>query len=217
MDEKFWHDRWKKNDIGFHQNEANPNLVNNFHKLPMKENGRILLPLCGKTLDIGWLLSKGLRVVGSELSEFAIKELFNQLELSPEINERGPIKHYHAHNIDIFVGNIFELKTNLIGAIDAIYDRGAYVALPETIRHQYSQHLINISQQAPQLLVTYDYNQSLMEGPPFSISSADLENNYLKTYEISNLNSQQVEGGLKGICEAKENVWLLQERTKATT
>ena len=213
MDENFWHDRWRKNDISFHQNEANPNLVTHFHNLQIKEKSRIFIPLCGKTLDIGWLLSKGYSVAGSELSEFAIDELFKQLEISPKIDERGTIKHFHAPNIDIYAGNIFELNKEILGPVDAVYDRGAYVALPETIRAQYSQHLINITSNAPQLLVAYEYNQSLMDGPPFSIQPTEIEANYIKSYEITNLNSQDVEGGLKGICAAKENVWLLQERT----
>lgn len=213
MDENFWHDRWRKNDISFHQNEANPNLVTHFHNLQIKEKSRIFIPLCGKTLDIGWLLSKGYSVAGSELSEFAIDELFKQLEISPKIDERGAIKHFHAPNIDIYAGNIFELNKEILGPVDAVYDRGAYVALPETIRAQYSQHLINITSNAPQLLVAYEYNQSLMDGPPFSIQPTEIEANYIKSYEITNLNSQDVEGGLKGICAAKENVWLLQERT----
>ena len=152
-------------------------------------------------------------MAGSELSEFAIDELFKQLEISPKVDERGAIKHFHAPNIDIYAGNIFELNKEILGPVDAVYDRGAYVALPETIRAQYSQHLINITNNAPQLLVAYEYNQSLMNGPPFSIQPTEIEANYIKSYEITNLNSQDVEGGLKGICAAKENVWLLQERT----
>ena len=213
MDENFWHDRWKKNDISFHQNEANPNLVTHLHNLPIKTKSRIFIPLCGKTLDISWLLSKGYSVAGSELSEFAIDELFKQLEISPKVDERGAIKHFHAPNIDIYAGNIFELNKEILGSVNAVYDRGAYVALPETIRAQYSQHLINITNNASQLLVAYEYNQSLMDGPPFSIQPTEIEANYIKSYEITNLNSQDVEGGLKGICAAKENVWLLQERT----
>ncbi|MGH1405247.1 MAG: thiopurine S-methyltransferase [Rhodomicrobiaceae bacterium] len=210
MDENFWHERWKNNEIPFHESVANKHLVNNFDKLQINEKSRIFIPLCGKTLDIGWLLSRGYRVVGAELSEFAITELFKQLEVTPVIKDTGSLKCYSAANLDIFVGNIFELKIEEIGLVDAIYDRGAYVALPEEIRSQYSQHMKNITKNAPQLLIAYEYNQDLMKGPPFSIPPTELEINYNDTYKITNLNSQDVEGGLKGICAAKENVWLLK-------
>ncbi len=210
MDENFWHERWKKNEIPFHESEANKHLVNNFSKLQIKEKSRVFIPLCGKTLDIGWLLSRGYRVVGAELSEFAINELFKQLEVNPIIKDTGSLKCYSAPNIDIFVGNIFELTIEDIGLVDAIYDRGAYVALPKEVRSQYSHHMKDITKNAPQLLIAYEYNQDLMKGPPFSIPPKELENNYNDAYEITNLNSQDVEGGLKGTCAAKENVWLLQ-------
>lgn len=210
MDETFWHERWKNNEIPFHESEANKHLVNNFDKLQINEKSRIFIPLCGKTLDIGWLLSRRYRVVGAELSEFAINELFKQLEVKPIIKDTGSLKCYSAPNIDIFVGNIFELTIEYIGPVDAIYDRGAYVALPKEIRSKYSQHMKNITKNAPQLLIAYEYNQDLMKGPPFSIPPTELEINYNDTYKITNLNSQDVEGGLKGICAAKENVWLLK-------
>ena len=76
MEKNFWLDRWENKEIGFHQNKANPLLTKNFEKLSLKDESRIFIPLCGKTLDIGWFLSKGYKVAGCELSEIAIKELF---------------------------------------------------------------------------------------------------------------------------------------------
>ena len=75
MDESFWFQRWESNNIGFHQSEANPLLVNAFTELALAKGRRVFLPLCGKTLDIAWLLSKGYRVAGAELSELAIDQL----------------------------------------------------------------------------------------------------------------------------------------------
>jgi thiopurine S-methyltransferase len=75
MDDNFWIQRWETNNIGFHQSEANPLLVNVFKELALAKGSRVFLPLCGKTLDIAWLLSKGYRVAGAELSELAIEQL----------------------------------------------------------------------------------------------------------------------------------------------
>ena len=211
MEIDFWHERWEKNEIAFHKTEANPLLVKYFKQLALANGSRVFLPLCGKTLDISWLLSNGYRVAGSELSTIAIEQLFTGLGMEPKISRLGEIDHYSARNIDIFVGDIFHLSKKMLGLIDAIYDRAALVALPKVIRDQYTAHLIKITDQAPQLLICYEYDQSLMEGPPFSISSGELDQHYGDHYQLSAITSVSVPGGLKGKCVAKENVWLLQK------
>lgn len=209
MDEKFWLNKWEVKDIGFHQTEANPLLVKWFKKLLLEQGSRIFLPLCGKTLDITWLLSMGCRVAGAELSERAIKELFLELEIKPRVVTVGSLKHYIGKNIDIFVGNIFDLSAVTLGAIDAIYDRAALVALPEAMRCQYSSHLLQITNRAPQLIICFEYHQELLAGPPFSIDATEIDQHYGDAYRLNLVESVEVAGGLKGVCAAKENAWLL--------
>lgn len=213
IDAKFWHDRWEKNEIPFHERKPNPILVDYFGQLKLKKRARVFVPLCGKTLDIHWLLSKGYRVAGAELSQIAIGQLFKELRLEPTISKlKSAGLKYSAKNIDIFVGDIFKVTRARLGSIDAIYDRAALVALPEAVRKRYTAHLKKLSNTAPQLVVTYNYDQSVMPGPPFSITNAELVKHYGKTYKLVLLNSQSVPGGLKGKCPAIENVWLLKEK-----
>lgn len=206
----FWHNKWARNEIAFHRSTVNPHLVNNIETLSLAKGSLIFLPLCGKTLDIAWLLSIGYRIAGVELVEAAIEQLFAELGMQPRISIVGNIKVYSAKNIDIFVGDIFELSKEMLGSVDAIYDRAALVALPEEIRSQYASHLMKITQQSPQLLIAYHYDQSIVQGPPFSISNEEVELHYKSNYDLSLLVSIDVEGGMKGKCEAKENVWLLR-------
>ena len=211
MDQNFWLQKWKTNEIAFHESEANPALVKHLPKLSLTKGNRIFLPLCGKTLDIGWLLSQGYRVAGAELIELAIEQLFQELKVSPKIVKLNQIIHYSAKNIDIFVGDIFHLSKKILGSVDAVYDRAALVALPKEIRRRYAAHLIEISDQAPQLLITYEYDQNVMAGPPFSVSNEEVKEYYSGRYDLTLLESTQVSGGLKGQCTAKENIWLLKE------
>lgn len=210
METSFWHQRWEKNEIAFHEKEANPLLVQYFNKLSLAEGARVFLPLCGKTLDIHWLLSKGYRVAGAELSKIAIEQLFADLGVEPTISRTGELDHYGAKDLDIFVGNVFDLSRRMLGHVDAIYDRAALVALPETMRDRYTAHLTGITDRAPQLLICYEYDQSLQEGPPFSISNQEVSRHYTNSYRVTFLESRDVIGGLKGKCAAKENVWLLK-------
>ncbi len=209
MEHSFWHDRWVSGRIGFHGRETNPLLVTHFPDLSVPENGRVFVPLCGKTLDIAWLLSKGHRVAGAELSELAIEQLFEELGVEPSISDLGKLKRYSAESIDIFVGDIFDLTASMLGVVDAVFDRAAFVALPEDMRAAYASHIADITGTAPQLLITFEYDPTLIDGPPFSITDEEVKRRYGDRYELSSLALVDVAGGMKGVT-AKENVWLLK-------
>ncbi len=212
MDPDFWHQKWERNDIGFHRAEANPLLVEYFGRLPARKGGRIFLPLCGKTLDIAWLLARGYRVAGAELSRTAVEQLFAGLGVEPGITETGEWSRYSASGINIFVGDIFRLSGAALGPVDAVYDRAALVALPAEMRARYTAHLEEITAGAPQLLICYEYDQALAEGPPFSVSDEEVDRHYRAAYALTRLASVEVPGGLKGKCAAREKVWLLKGR-----
>jgi thiopurine S-methyltransferase len=210
MKENFWHQKWERGDIAFHENEVNPFLIEHFEKLNLPKDSRVFLPLCGKTRDVAWLLACGYRVVGAELSELAISELFKDLGLAPETSRVGELIRYSANNIDILVGDIFAVSADYLGPVSAIYDRAALVALPAGIREDYTSHLINISDGAPQLLITYEYDQQLIEGPPFSVNEVEVKQHYGTRYHLKSVESKNVAGGLKGQVAATETAWLLQ-------
>ena len=212
MDSNFWHQRWENNEIAFHENKANPLLVKHFSELSLAQGSRIFVPLCGKTLDICWLLSHGYRVAGAELSHIAIEQLFMELGMQPEISTVGEVERWSANNLDIFIGDIFAVSRKMLGRVDAIYDRAALVAFPEEMRNLYTAHLTEIAGKAPQFLICYEYNQSLVQGPPFSICNEEVHRHYSDNYELTLIANTDVSGGLKGKCPAKENVWLLKRK-----
>jgi thiopurine S-methyltransferase len=219
MDKAFWHGRWEQGKIAFHENVVNPLLVKHFDELSLARRGRVFLPLCGKTLDIGWLLARGYAVVGVELSNIAIEQLFAELKVDPAISQAGRLKHYRSLNLDVLVGDFFDLSREQLGRVDAIYDRAALVALPEATRPRYAAHLMEITGKAQQLLISYEYDRSAMEGPPFSISNQEVERHYGANFVLTLLASADVRGGLKGMCAAKESVWRLASAssTRAST
>lgn len=210
MQHDFWHNKWQNNQIGFHLAEANPLLVKHFATLNLKQGARVFLPLCGKTLDIAWLLAQGYHVAGAELSQIAIEDLFSSLNLTPTITTQGEIQHYSATNIDMFVGDIFKITPAILGKVDAVYDRAALVALPEEMRQRYTMHLAALTHTAPQLLVCFEYDQTLQAGPPFSVTANETTQHYQHLYDLTLLTSEAVDGGLKGVCPAVEHVWWLK-------
>ena len=210
MKHEFWHHKWEKNEIGFHLPEVNPLLVKHIPILGLQKGARIFLPLCGKTLDIAWLLAQGFRVAGAELSVIAVEDLFNNLKLTPMITKLGDVKHYSAPNIDIFQGDIFKLTHAMLGIVDAVYDRAALVALPDEIRKIYTAHLISLTKCVPQLLILFEYDQTLHAGPPFSINANEVKQHYQSAYELTLLESLSMPNGLKGQFPASEHVWWIK-------
>ncbi|HBR48959.1 MAG TPA: thiopurine S-methyltransferase [Nitrospira sp.] len=212
MDASFWHNRWQTNQTGWHERAVNPLLITHFPSLHLPPGKRVFVPLCGKSLDLGWLLSRGYAVAGAELSELAVTQLFAELSMQPNISEVGTHKHFHGEKIDIFVGDLFDLSREVLGPVDAVYDRAALVALPEAMRVQYTTHLKAITSLAPQLVISYEYDQTVVPGPPFSVTSDELYRHYSDSYTLTPLAHIDVLNGLKGKCPATEHVWRLEKR-----
>jgi len=212
MDASFWQDRWQSNRIAFHLDEANPLLVHYFSRLQLPAGRRVFVPLCGKTRDIGWLLTQGYSVAGAELVEAAVVQLFAELDVEPRVSEHGPLKHYQAPALDIWVGDVLELTPELLGKVDAVYDRAALVALPEHMRSAYTRQVHRLAVEVPQLLVSYHYDQNALAGPPFSVSDHEVQRHYGDAYQLSALARFDIPGGLKGQVPAEETLWLLEAK-----
>lgn len=212
MQHEFWHQRWAAQQIGFHLDAPNPLLLAYFPALLLIPGQRVFVPLCGKTVDIQWLLAQGMHVVGAELSQIAVTALFESLSLTPAITPVGTLNHYHSPGLDIFQGDFFALQPEILGPVDAIYDRAALVALPPAMRAQYSQHLVTLTHTAPQLLISFDYDQTQLAGPPFCVNKTEVSTHYETQYCLQILAEEPLAGGLKGQCPANEQVWLLTPR-----
>lgn len=210
MEAGFWHAKWEKGEIGFHQDDVNPLLLEHFGELALAPGSRVFVPLCGKTRDIRWLLASGHRVAGAELSRVAVEQLFAEMDLAPSVSQVGPLTRFAAENIDIYSGDIFELTGGALGQVAAVYDRAALVALPAAMRQRYAEHLVALTGRARQLLIAYDYDQSRQDGPPFAVGAAEVRHLYGRHYALTRLASTEVAGGLRGKCPASEQVWLLR-------
>ena len=212
MEPSFWHDRWESNQIGFHEGQPNPLLVAHIDTLGLKPGARVFVPLCGKTADIPWLLDRGFRVAGAELSEIAVSQLFESLGHLPTITAADDTEHHAGDDIDIFVGDIFDLTAAQLGPVDAVYDRAALVAMPDAMRARYAAHLIALTDGAPQLLITYEYDQNALNGPPFSVGEDIVRGLYERVYQLDMIVGEAVAGGFKGGHPAVERLWRLRPR-----
>lgn len=210
MDEAFWHERWAKGEIGFHEGKPNRLLTQHLPRLGLRPGARILVPLCGKARDLHWLAAQGFAVTGVELSPLAVDALFAEAGLRPRVGEAGALRRVESGALTVFVGNVFDLDTATLGRVDAVYDRAALVALPGPMRRRYARHLIALAGAAPQLLVTFEYDPALPIGPPFAVEATEIRELYGDSHRPILLERCPVQGGLKGVAPAHAAAWLLE-------
>ena len=220
MDAKFWQQRWQDGRIGFHKSDVNPQLIEYFSELAVPIGSQVLVPLCGKSVDMVWLTHAGYDVVGIELVETAVQAFFTEQNITPTITEftsatdKSIFKRYQGQlagrTITLWAADIFALSVTDMGKINAVYDRAALIALPATMRADYSAQIVKLSNHAPQLLITLNYDQSKKDGPPFSISQQQLQQYYGAKYKIIALASQSSTLNAASELAVTEQVWLLK-------
>jgi len=210
MEADFWHQRWSAREIGFHQMEINRFLADYWGSLGLPCDGRVLVPLCGKSKDMLWLAQRGHSILGIELSETAVQEFFEEFGVTPDISQKGAFKSYQMENIELLVGDFFALTAADLAGVAGVYDRAALVALPPKMREDYVRLLAKLlPAQAQTLLITFEYLPGAAEGPPFSVSEEDVTRLFSNECEIQTLDSQYFD--LRGT-DATEHVFHLSYR-----
>lgn len=176
MDADFWLERWRDGRTHFHQARVTPLLAKYWPTLDVPAGGKVLVPLCGKSLDMVWLAEQGHQVLGVELSSLAVEQFFAENHLQPVVRDADQGRYFVAGNIEIYCGDIFALGADVLGDCVGAYDRAALVALPTEMRERYAKHVYGqLSDAYRGLLITLDYEQSQMEGPPFSVRDDEVQ------------------------------------------
>jgi thiopurine S-methyltransferase len=172
-----WLARWREGSIGFH--EGRPNELLDRHHARLAGARRVLVPLCGKSVDLAFLAAHGHDVVGVELADQAVHQFFEEHALRPEVTARDPLIEYRAGALTVFAGDLFAATPAVIGAVDALYDRAALIALPAELRPRYVALVRGLlAPGARGLVITAEYDQSRMTGPPFSVLETELRTLY---------------------------------------
>ena len=175
MDAEFWLQRWHEGRIGFHRDEVMPLLERHWAALGVPAGGRVFVPLAGKSLDMHWLAAQGHEVLGVELSPLAVRAFFADAGLRPAIHADAEGVHHRAGPVDLVLGDVFALSEQLLAPMDAVYDRAAIIALPAAMRRRYvSEVYAKLPRGCRGLLITLEYPQAQMDGPPFSVDEAEV-------------------------------------------
>jgi thiopurine S-methyltransferase len=211
MDAKFWHERWERGEIGFHQPDYHPALLRYWPSLRLPRISRVFVPLCGRSLDMIWLAGQGHPILGVELSPVAVEGFFDHSTWTVAPRKRGPFASYAMGPYEILQGDFFDLTPELTGGIDAFYDRAALVALPPDMRGRYAARMAELLAPGDTgLLLTLEYDQALMSGPPFSVPAGEVHELFDGHFDVELLSREDTlaasprfaEKGLKSLHES---------------
>jgi len=209
----------------------------------------VIVPLCGDSVDIDWLVASGYRVCGSELSERALSGWFKRHGLAFDTLEleSGAIKQLSAQKPEkqkpyvqfdeesrgaaavetgieqlppqFLCADIFSLQPGHLPSQPAgLYDRAALIALPPPLRQRYAAKIAELLPSGAKiLLITLNYDQSEMKGPPFSVEDTEVKDLYQTNFSIEKLSSSEgpeIVGNLaeRGLTGAGESVFLLTRK-----
>ena len=190
MKSKFWHERWESGQLGFHQTEINAQLAKYWPRLEVPKGAAVFVPLCGKSLDMGWLRDQGHPVVGVELSPIALRDYFEaaSIEYSKTTPEGSSLELFSADGYELYCGDFFSLTAQQLGEVRGVYDRASLIALPPEMRSRYAAQIIDILPPAAKILLsTIEYDQNKMSGPPHSVPPTEVESLFGEAFEIEPL------------------------------
>jgi thiopurine S-methyltransferase len=193
MHADFWHERWHTGQIGFHQSTVHPFLERWWPQLDLPAGSRVYVPLCGKTLDMVWLARRGHRIVGSELSAIAIRDFFGEHALNPAAATVHEFLRHSAPPYEILEGDALALMPDVLGPVQAAYDRAALVALPPDMRAAYAASLARLLRGGARvLLVAFEYPQEMKGGPPFSVEAAEIRALFEPAFDVTEVERHDV-------------------------
>jgi thiopurine S-methyltransferase len=216
MTPEFWLNRWRRSELGWHEEEINRHLARHWPDLGLARHARVLVPLCGKSRDMLWLAGIGHGVIGIDISPLAAEQFFAESQLDPQIDAIGSFQRYRVDEITLLVGDFFDLQSDHLAGVSAVYDRASLIALPPEIRPRYASHLASLLPAAVQsLLITLEYDQSRMKGPPFAVSEQEVRALFERTFRVEVLSvfdalAESPRFRARGLDVLEERVYRLQ-------
>ena len=208
-----WLQRWHEGRIGFHLNDAHPALARHWASLGVPAGVKVLVPLCGKSLDMRWLAGQEHPVLGVELASQAIEQFL--AEGSGEVSRyrQGHFRVYRQANVELWCGDFFHLHIEQAHEFQAFYDRAALIALPPATRQRYAFHLAQLLPPGARgLMITLTHPGGPDRGPPFSVDEDEVRQLFAPNFELALLETQAPDE--RGF---SEQVWSLCRRGPGRT
>ncbi len=194
-----WLKFWENNETNWHGDKITQELVEYFELFELETRDKVFVPLCGKSLDMIYIMNQGFSVVGVEISEIGVRQFFSENNLTYKITKVDDFDLYSSENLEIYCGDFFSLTSKHLNNVKAVLDSKSLIALEPDLRQKYAKHLNDIISLGVRiLLVTLNYPQHQMSGPPFSVDESEVESLFSMAFESRKLKSfNDIENGSK--------------------
>ena len=197
-----WTQRWEAGETGWQHGKVRDSIVKWYDKMTNKgELKRILVPLCGKTLDMIFFHERGHEVVGIEISYKACEEFFqeNNIKFSVKVDANSGAEHILISDdsrITLYQGDMYAINKEYIKTFDAILDWNSFIAIDPAMREAYVSTLACLLKlNGRMLLNTFEYPREEYAGPPCAINLSEVEKIYAGKMKVELL--EEITDGLE--------------------
>ncbi|MGI9521342.1 MAG: thiopurine S-methyltransferase [Hyphomicrobiaceae bacterium] len=218
MDEDFWRDAWRMGRAAFHEGKPNASLIQYWNKTALPKGTTVIVPFCGKSIDMIWLAEQGHFVIGIEIAEMAVEAFFAENSLRRTVDPESSFSVSRSGRLEIWCGDFFQLPREVIARAHGLFDRGGLIAQPREMRAKYARKLnADLVPSARMLLMCVDYNQSEMPGPPFSVSDLEISDHFSSRFEVERVHEEHLTAvperfASQGLTTLRRTVHLLKGR-----
>ena len=152
-----------------------------------------------------------------------MRDFFAENSLAPLHMTGEGYEDWSADGIRLRCGDFFDLRPQDLAGVGGVYDRASLIALPPESRPAYAAHLKRLLPTGvPMLLVTLEYDQSAMSGPPFAVHDAEVRTVYGEGFDVELIYERDVlaenaKFRARGLSSLVEKVYLLRARPLDST
>ena len=174
----FWQKRWDSGTTRWRRPDIHPSLQQFTNKVFFdyfpSGGARILVPLCGKTVDMAHLATK--RKVGQVVGIDGVRkavEAFAQENPDLEVKsmEACPekVEKWQGNSITLIIGDFFEVdKTDFGEVCDGAWDRGSLVAIKPERREKYVEQIGKLMNKDGRILLSTFVHRNRDKSPSYA-------------------------------------------------
>lgn len=189
----YWSHRYESGQTPWIINHVHLALEKFFDKLnPGGHPKKVLVPMCGMSVDMSWLADKGMEVIGVDISRQAVTSFVSQsgqdwtVAAAPKLGSDAQTFTRKDGKIKLYCGDVLKFTEKLEGKFDMVYDWfGLHVLNPQK-RLIYGKTLKKLLNPGGRLLleaIAYDKNLLQDENfkppmpvpPPYSLTVEDIK------------------------------------------
>eukprot|EP00092_Neocalanus_flemingeri_P034325 GFUD01037332.1.p1 GENE.GFUD01037332.1~~GFUD01037332.1.p1 ORF type:complete len:232 (+),score=79.13 GFUD01037332.1:52-747(+) len=172
---------WDVDSIPWHMPSTNPILEKHWSSVTGGRTGlRVFFPLCGASVDLAWLYRQNHTVVGVEGVRKAADKLFAEADVEYSVTRVTEVEGWKYQSLDlrltVFVADFFKITPDIVGAFDAVFDRGSLEAMQVSDRAEYISTMKPLlGESFIYLLSGFDYQPGMKDSPPRPLPPAVVE------------------------------------------